>query len=55
MFTTNDMCLSARRHRLIMVQLLQQVKKRGGGGVKRLMRHYTLVVGDVVNNLVVSF
>lgn len=41
------MCLSARRHRLIMVQLLQQVKR--GGGVKRLMRHYTLVVGDIVN------
>lgn len=31
------MCLSARRHRLIMVQLLQQVKKKGGGVVKRLI------------------
>lgn len=47
MFTTNDVFVSQKTSPHY--GTASATSEKGGGGVKRLMRHYTLVVGDIVN------
>lgn len=46
MFTTNDVFVSQK---ISPYYGTASATSEKGGGVKRLMRHYTLVVGDIVN------